>query len=127
MLAQDGQTLTVVTETNISSLSMYELKITDSTTNGTIAIADYMTSNIRTAPVVNQDESLVKYLPYETPSYILSYLADKHAYVFNLKYNPKAAGGDVESQYESAKAEALAFIRSKGIDPSKLVIDWRYS
>ncbi len=82
----------------------------------------YLVAKAQTQATNNK--ALSSYLPFETKNYILSYLADKNLYVFNFKFDlnsPESAS----LQFEKAKQDATAFIKSKGIDPASLTIEWR--
>jgi hypothetical protein len=119
------------------SLQITLTEVIQPTTTYTITLQEKGSSNILFSvfynsgnpplPTIAQNNTqLQQYLPYETDSYILSYLPSRNIYIFNFKYDSTLSGG-INDQYESAKKAAIEFITSKGININSIVIEWRHS
>lgn len=104
----------------------YEITIIDVNTNTQIFKASYLSDKSEPTPAPNNNPNLIPFLPYETASYKLSYNKSRNIYVFNFKYNPNSTD-NLDAQYEKAKQDAKNYIQSKGVEPSSVIIEWRYS
>lgn len=116
----------IVPDSTISALSRYNLYLINTLNNSVIFKISYLSDNPQSTPVPVNNKALIPFLPWETASYKLSYYAPGNIYVFNFKYNPNSPDSP-ETQYEKAKADAIDFIKSKGVDPSTLVVAWKHS
>lgn len=124
-ISDNGKILVITPQLPIEPYSQYNLLLTN--TNNTIIFkTSFLSDKPSISPVQNNNLDLVPYLPYETAWYKLSYLSSKNIYVFNFKYDSESKE-TLQAQYERAKADAILFIRSKGIGESTIVIEWRYS
>jgi hypothetical protein len=123
-LTNSNKLLTIKTNSKILPFHSYNLTIYQ--TNGTKLLQVTYTSDRfeRTREPQNNPE-LAKFLPYEAPSYTLSYIEERNLYVFSFNYNAESEES-VDSQYEKAKADAERFIQNKGIDINSLKIEWRF-
>ncbi len=117
--------IVVETQLAIDPYSEYTLEFRDSITNTILAKTSYL-SDIPEEIILQNNKELASYLPYETAWYKLSYIPSRNVYVFNFKYDPSDTQ-ILQEQFERAKQDAIFFIRSKGIDESTIVIEWRYS
>lgn len=88
--------------------------------------ANYLSDTPKPTPIKNNNNALVPFLPHETNSYTLRFNKEQNVYIFNFKYDT-ASSETLDQQYENAKTAAIEFIKSKGIDPTTIVVDWRYS
>jgi len=122
----DPKTIRVKTVDPIKPRSEYSLIIKKADTGETISSTVYLSGDLPPIPAPSNNKALVQYLPYETITFSLEYLASKNIYVFHFKYNPNLPG-TVDEQFANAKSQAIDFIKSKGIDPSSLTIDFRSS
>lgn len=123
-LSNSNQTLTLTTKDPIGAYTNYELTIQSS--GNTLLDAHYSTGPTQPSPAPSNNPSLQQYLPFETANYRLSYLPSRNTYVFNFIYNPDSSL-TLPEQFDQAKADAAAFIQSKGIDPNSITIEWRHS
>lgn len=73
----------------------------------------------------NNNPELSAFLPHKTNSYALNYVPDRGIYVFSFNFNTYSTDSS-EVQYENAKKDAEDFIKSHGIDPNSIEIEWRY-
>lgn len=104
----------------------YEITIIDINTNMQIFKASYLSDKNELTPAPKNNPDLIPFLPYETTGYRLSYNKSRNIYVFNFKYNPNSTD-KLDTQYEKAKQDAKNYIQSKGINPTSIIIEWRYS
>lgn len=104
----------------------YQILIKNAASGNTILNVSYLSAAPVETPAATNNLDLIPYLPYETASYALSYNNQTNTYVFNFKYNPNSLDA-LETQYQKAKQDAIDYIRSKQIDESTLIIEWRYS
>jgi hypothetical protein len=117
--------LVITTKTPIKPYATYTFSISDKSSKKTLLSAVYSSDSAQPSPVQSNNPDLQQYLPYETGTYALSYLPKQNIYVFNFLFNPDDPT-DIQTQFETAKQNALLFIKSKGIDPNSLLIDWRF-
>jgi hypothetical protein len=106
--------------------SEYYLTIADKQTGQTLSQTNYLSGDLQPTSVPSNNETLKKYLPYETNSYMLEYLSNQNLYIFHFKYDPSSSL-PLDQQYENAKAQAVQFIESKGVDINSIIIDFRSS
>jgi hypothetical protein len=69
---------------------------------------------------------LMKYLPYENSEFKIIYLENIKVYqitLYAILNNPNQVNS-YKAELKQYKADALAWIRSKGVDPNKLKIEW---
>ncbi len=125
-VSNDGRNLSITTQPLIDPYSQYTLLATDRTNNATIFKTSFLSDKEKEVPVETNNLDLIPYLPYETAWYALSYVSSRNVYVFNFKYDPESKE-TLQVQFDRAKADALLFIKSKGIDESTIVIEWRNS
>lgn len=104
----------------------YQILIKNAASGNTILNVSYLSAAPAETPAATNNLDLIPYLPYETASYALSYNNQTNTYIFNFKYNPNSVD-DLETQYQKAKQDAIDYIRSKEINESTLIIEWRYS
>ena len=104
----------------------YTLTILNSDKSIVLASAIYHSGNSLPTRVVSNNPSLAVFLPHDESSFSLIFLPEKNLYVFHFKYN-RAIPGSLNDQYEKAKQNALIFIKSKGIDPASVIVDFRRS
>lgn len=86
---------------------------------------EYISARTQPAPAPSNNPALIQFLPHQTDSYNLTYLPDTNFYNFSFIYDDSSAESTQE-QFEKAKSDAIEFIRSKGIDPDELKINWSY-
>lgn len=118
--------MSIQTQTPIDPHSEYTLQFTNTSENKVITTISYLSADTIPPAIVENNQELASYLPYDTDWYRLSYLPSQNLYVFNFKYNENSSLS-LDAQYERAKQDAILFIRSKGIDESTIIIDWRHS
>ena len=123
---EDGNTLIVSMGENVESYSVYTLSLTNKEDGRLLVDASYNSALQDMTPVPANNLDLTPFLPHETPSYKLSYLEDRNLYIFNFKFDPSIPGPIID-QYETAKKEAEEYIRSVGVDPGTIVIEWKHS
>jgi hypothetical protein len=104
----------------------YSLIITDIATNKIILSKTYISDIPTPTPVSNNNKELIPYLPYQTPRFLLEYNATLNIYIFHFFVDPNGTD-DLGKEFYTAKADAIKFIQSKGIDPTTLVIEWKSS
>lgn len=119
----DGNSLLLTTSENILPLSVYMLLIYDKNSN--LIFSSQFESDDYKPVIKNNNPALVSYLPYETNSFRLSYYSERNIYYFNFKQDNNSNEA-LEIQFEKAKQKAIEFIKSKGIDPSMLEIEWKH-
>lgn len=120
------QTITLKTIDPIKPLGKYTLTMLSSDKSTVLASAIYHSGNTLPTRIPSNSPSLAAFLPHEESSFSLIFLPEKNLYVFHFKYD-KATAGTLNDQYEKAKQNALIFIKSKGIDPASVIIDFRRS
>lgn len=118
--------LAVKTLDPIQQLSDYTLTITNTDTGEELYSGIYPANELTPTPIASNNPVLERYLPYETTNYALNYLPEKNIYVFDFIYDPNSPD-TIEKQFDDAKAAAINFIESKGIDINSIVIEWRHS
>lgn len=119
-------TVTIKTTDPIKPKRRYILSIKNEPSESTLFVGNYRSVDVPPTPIPSNNPSLIQYLPHETESYRLLYFADQNLYISHFKYNPNISG-TLDDQYQKAKNEARDFIKSKGIDPATLTIDFRRS
>lgn len=124
-LSSDKKTVNITTTSPLVYFSKYYLSLKDKQ-NRTIFEASYFVDKPSPTAVTNNNPALKQYLPYQTSSYKLSYDENTNTYIFNFRYNPNSRD-DLDTQYNKAKADAISFIQSKGIDINSITIDWKHS
>jgi hypothetical protein len=125
-ISQPSSSIVLIkTKEEIEETSEYDLTVTDE--NGTVlASTSYLSGNLQPTKVPTNDQTLKQFLPYSTNSYTLEYLASQNLYVFHFIYDPTNSE-DLQQQFQDAKAQAIQFIQSKGVDINSIVIDFRSS
>lgn len=126
VLGEDKKTLSVTSEEDVMTYSIYTLSLIDVATQKTILSQDYNSALHDLRPAVDNNLDLVPFLPHETESYKLSYLPELNTYIFNFKANPALPTSYIE-QYNQAKSDAESYIRSVGVDPATIAIEWKHS
>lgn len=107
-------------------LSIYTVTVEDTSSNTQLFLASFTTDQPAPTPISSNNPNLAKYLPYETTNYKFSYDQSQNLYIFNFKYDSVSSVPSLD-QYNQAKSDALNFIKSKGINPTSVVVDWRHS
>lgn len=121
-----SQTLILTFNTPTTPSTLYTLTLTDKNTNNQLFRAQYLTNAPTPSPVPSNNPTLANYLPYDTTNYTLTYSSAQNIYIFDFKYNP-VSSTPLTAQYDQAKSDAIDFIKSKGVDPTSVVVDWRHS
>lgn len=121
-----NKTLVIALDEPISENTKYTLTIKEKTTNTTLLSRTYLSGFPPEPPTTANDPALIKYLPYQTASFELIFDQATNDYVFHFSYNPNSPDS-AATQYEEAKQAAIRFIKSKGVDPNKITIEWKYS
>jgi len=85
----------------------------------------YVSDVPKATPAPNNNLALIEYLPFETNTFALTYLPNQNKYLFSYKLDVNSTK-EAGVQYDDAKAEALQFIRNRGIDPNTLIIEWSF-
>jgi hypothetical protein len=124
--ADEIQKISIRTNEIIEPYSRYALILTRQSDNKLLYQAIYYSAKEELSKKQLPDQSLRSFLPYETQTYKLSYNDRLDSYVFNLKLNPGSAD-NYNLQFEKAQQQAETFIKSKGLDPATLDIEWRRS
>jgi hypothetical protein len=122
----DNKRYIVKTLEPIEAYGEYILRVYNTRTNIEVYKKAFLTKDILSTPVPVNNLSLKTYLPYKTDSYSLEYFANRNIYIFHFIYNSDLPTG-AEAQFNAAKADAIQFIQSKGIDINSIVIEWRNS
>lgn len=118
----------IVLETTeaLKQTTQYSLQIVDSTTESLIFSAVYVSSEILPTPIQTNNSKLIPYLPYETSNFKLEYFPERNIYIFHF-IDDESLPTDLSEQFAKAKADAIKFIESKGIDLKTIMIEWRSS
>lgn len=124
--SDNNTTLTITPKRSVQFGYLYQILLQAKENNATFYQAKYVVDQPTPTPAPQNNRALIPYLPYETSSFRLSYSELRNIYIFNFKYDQNSPD-DISTQYNTAKQAALDFIRSKGIDPNSLIIDWRHS
>lgn len=103
----------------------YTIVIRNRSTNDILSTTTYSSQDVQPTPIQKNNPALKQYLPYTTSTYSLEYLERKNIYQFHFIYNPDVET-PIEEQFETAKTDALQFIRSHSIDPASVTIEWKY-
>ena len=122
----DQRTISLQTTDPIQPAKEYALTIVNATTNDVLSSTSYPSERPLPTKVPTNNLTLASFLPYETDLYSLIYLENRNIYVFRFKYNADSSVSSDE-QFNAAKADAVKFIESKGIDLKTIVIEWRSS
>ncbi len=126
LIQQNSDKVLLITPpTPVKPYASYILTISQENPAKRLLSQAYQTDIPIPSPVPQNNLMLKQYLPYETGTYALSYLESQNLYVFNFIYNPNDPT-DVQTQFENAKTNAILYIKSKGIDPNAVTIDWRF-
>ena len=118
--------IAVKTVDPIKERSEYYLKITDKETNKILSSTSYLSGDIQPTKIPTNDQTLKSFLPYETNNYTLEYNASQNLYIFEFKYDPSLSE-NITQQYNDAKAAAIQFIESKGININSITIQYKSS
>jgi hypothetical protein len=110
----------------IQPYSEYILRVNSAQTKKEVYRKGFLTKDVLPTPVSTNNLSLAAYLPHRTASYSLEYFVNRNVYIFHFIYNSDLPTG-AEAQFDAAKADAIKFIQSKGIDINSIVIEWRNS
>lgn len=121
-----SQTLVLTFNTLTTPSTLYTLTITNISTNKQLFEAQYLTNAPTPSPVPSNNPALANYLPYDTTNYTLTFSSAQNIYIFDFKYDP-VSSTPLTAQYDQAKSDAIDFIKSKGVDPNSVVVDWRHS
>ncbi len=68
---------------------------------------------------------LNNFLPYEAKNFRIEYDLTYKTYLIHFLYNP-AQNTSADEQFQKAKDDSIAWIKSKGFDPETLPIEWLY-
>ncbi len=123
-LNDDGKILTLNINSVVTPYTHYTLDISD-TKGNLVYRATYSSEEITASPEPNNNLELKNYLPLDASNYKLSFDNQRKIYIFNFKQNlndPK----DLNVQFEDAKKDADDFIKSKGIDPATVSIEYKH-
>jgi len=104
----------------------YQLDFLNTKTNAVFYQAHYISSNPEPTAIPSNNNSLKNFLPYNATNFILEYNSALNLYVFHFIYNPSSADS-IDVQLNNAKQDAINFIKSKGIDPNSIVIQYKSS
>lgn len=122
---QENKIISISFEQTIVKTSRYNLVIKDVSLDQTLLDRIFISSE-PPQPAASNNPSLIPYLPYETSSFTLIWDPTTGKYVFHFRYNNNNPDSPTD-QFEDAKQAAIRFIKSKGIDPNKITIEWKYS
>lgn len=123
---KDDMTAVVTTSAPIETYGQYLLDVYFEDAPTALYSTSYYSALQDPVVVPVNDLTLAEFLPHETESYKLSYLPSTNTYIFNFKFNPDIPGAALD-QYNAAKSAAESYIRSVGVDPESIVIEWRHS
>lgn len=124
-LTSFGKALSVTLQEPILPAQEYSLIVLGAN-DKTLVSSTYTSSSIEILRAPQNNPDLQQFLPYETPTFRLTYNENRNSYIFNFKINPNSTES-LESQFNQAKQQAESYIRSKGIDINTIVIEWRRS
>lgn len=110
----------------IKERSEYYLTVIDPSSNTELSSTSYLSGDIQPTKIPTNDQTLKQYLPHDTNTYTLQYNAAQNLYIFNFKFDPTLPG-NITQQYEDAKAQAIQYIESKGVNPNNITIQYRSS
>ena len=125
-LSTDKKTIRILPIDPIQPDSDYNLSVKNATTGKTILAKAYISDVSMPTPVPSNNLSLAKYLPYQTKNFLLEYVPSLNVYLFHFLIDASSTD-DLTTQFNKAKNDATDYIKSKGIDPSTLVIEWKNS
>ncbi len=123
--SENNKTVSISFEEEVIKNSRYELVIKNNALNQTLLDRIFISADLP-QPIASNNPALIPYLPYETPSFSLIWDPTSGKYVFHFRYNSNNPASPTD-QFEEAKQAAIRFIKSKGIDPNKITIEWKYS
>ncbi len=112
-------TTTVPIEQSTTYLVSLSLRGTD------IFRVSYLSSNPTPTIPPKNNPTLSAYLPYETLSYRLEFDKELNTYIMHFKYDIHSKDA-LSVQFNTAKQNVNEYIKSKGIDPSTIVIRYLY-
>lgn len=121
---EKNNSLEITTLELVSPASEYKLVLKDKATGEILYSKIFLSDKLIPTRVPSNNLSLATFLPYETNSFKLSYFEEANIYIFNFLYDPNSPI-DIDEQLKNAKTQALEFIKSKGIDPNTVVIEWK--
>lgn len=121
--SSDNKSLRVKMGETVADNTAYYLEISDTRTKTTLFSNTYSSASPPPTFIPSNNLSLSQFLPYETSSYTLVYNTYQNLYVMHFIYNPDSADSP-DTQFEKAKADATAFIKSKGIDINSIKIEF---
>lgn len=115
-------TLSITTNAVLEQSTIYVLTLSLRGTD--IFRVSYLSSNPTPTKPIN-NPTLSTYLPYETLSYRLEFDKELNTYIMHFKYDPNSKD-ELSLQFNTAKQNANEYIKSKGVDPSTIVIRYLY-
>ena len=122
----DNKTLEVKSVEDVRPRGRYDITAANKSGGQIVFSTHFLSGDISPTKVLSNNPALSSFLPHETNNYSLVYLPTRNVYVFRFKFDPSVPG-TISSQFEKAKTDANTFIRSKGIDPASIVIEYRHS
>lgn len=120
-----NERISVQTQGAIQPYNQYAFVVQDKLSGRTLKTQIYYVGLPQPTSLPQNNEALKAFLPYETDTYSLEYLASRNVYLFHFKYNPNNPEQN-DVQFENAKTQATQFIESKGINLSSITIEWQY-
>lgn len=120
--SKDNRTITIEMNETVLQNNIYFLQVTN-TRNQVIYRAEYTSAPALPTAAPQNNLELAKYLPYQTSTYLLKYNTYLNVYEFIYIYDPNSPD-EPAVQREKAETDARAFIQSKEINPSTLIINW---
>lgn len=122
-LDSSGTTLQIKTVSSVSPSSVVKVQI--NYRGAKIFAIEYISARTQPADAPSNNPALIQFLPYKTDTYNLTYLPETNFYNFSFIYDASSSE-TTQEQFAKAKLDAIEFIRSKGIDPDDLKINWSY-
>lgn len=118
-----GNEITITSSRPFKQNASYQVILKKTKDNAVLFNKNYFTLAFTPTPLPNNNKALSEFLPHEGSNWILKYNPQRNLYYFSADITA-GAPAEMEIQYSKAKDEALTFIKSKGIDPNTVTVDW---
>lgn len=118
-----GNEVTITSTRPFKQNASYQVLLKKTKDNAVLFNKNYFTLAFTPTPLPNNNKALSESLPHEGSNWILKYNPERNLYYFSADITP-GTPAEMEIQYNRAKDEALTFIKSKGIDPNTVTIEW---